>query len=232
MLGDRPVFRRGAGRRIADRRESGLERSRHVRRGDLGGDKRRPYRHSCMPIANAYRRLARSGSAAGYPDRSALLRHAYPGRHGARRASTAKRRTWSDLTPAIAWNAATGSDRCADAYRPSSTSPGPQSPIAAGVVVTPKQYRRLAAAIRAQFRYRPRWPRRPRSFGYGPSDVFYAAQRAHYSAVRYLQQLDRPHAARRPALRVGAVDADGRRRDAMVSQAIDSNSIKPEDENR
>ncbi len=86
--------------------------------------------------------------------------------------------TWADLTPAIAWNAATGSDEVLMhvdfLYRPGS------EPYRRRVMVTPQQYSRLAAAIRAQFSVGPDG-RAQSSFGYGPADAFYAAH-GKYSA--------------------------------------------------
>ena len=88
-------------------------------------------------------------------------------------------RTWADLTPAIAWNAATGSDDVL-MHVDFLYQPGPE-PYRRRLVVTPDQYRRLTAAIRAQFS--PGADGRPPStFGYGPDDAFYAAH-GHYSAL-------------------------------------------------
>jgi len=87
--------------------------------------------------------------------------------------------TWADLTPAIAWNAATGSDETLMhvdfLYRP-----GPQ-PYRRRVTLTNEQYFRLAAAVRAQFETGPDGRAVP-SFGYGPADAFYAAH-GRYSAL-------------------------------------------------
>lgn len=80
--------------------------------------------------------------------------------------------TWSDLTPAIAWNAATGSDEVLMhvdfLYRP-----GPQ-PYRRRLMVSEEQYRRLTGAIRAQFDV-GRDGRAASMRGYGPADAFYQA---------------------------------------------------------
>ncbi|WP_420607756.1 TIGR02117 family protein [Novosphingopyxis sp.] len=85
---------------------------------------------------------------------------------------------WTDLTPAVAWHAAAGSDEVL-MHVDFLYNPGAQS-FRRRVVVSEAQYRRLAAAIRAQFSPGADG-RAPSSFGYGPNDAFYAAH-GHYSA--------------------------------------------------
>lgn len=87
-------------------------------------------------------------------------------------------RTWRDLTPAIAWNAATGSNDVL-MHVDHLYHPGPE-PYRRRVVLTADQYRRLTRAIRAQFSPGANG-RAASSYGYGPNDAFYAAH-GHYSA--------------------------------------------------
>jgi uncharacterized protein (TIGR02117 family) len=79
--------------------------------------------------------------------------------------------TWWDLTPRTAWSALTGGKRVMHAeYVPS------PSYAVREVRLRPEEYRRLWAAIRADFeldvRGRPQHIAHP---GYGPSDAFYRA---------------------------------------------------------
>ncbi len=87
--------------------------------------------------------------------------------------------TWWDITPATIWSALTGGERVMHvAYVPS-----PGTDIRA-IRLRPAEYRRLWAAVRADFALDPRG--RPISIdhpGYGSSDAFYRAVGKH-SALR------------------------------------------------
>ena len=82
--------------------------------------------------------------------------------------------TWREFRPATALRAVIGSD---DTLMHVEHVPGP-AVDARRIVLTPDQYRRLAAAVAASFR--PGGRRYP---GYGPNDVFYDAT-GRYDAVR------------------------------------------------
>lgn len=84
--------------------------------------------------------------------------------------------TWWDVRPGTVLRAATGSNRTVMhvAHLP---APKPGADVRA-IMLTEPQYRRLADHIRAHFAARP-----AHHAGYGPNDVFYAAD-GHYSALR------------------------------------------------
>ena len=84
--------------------------------------------------------------------------------------------TWADVRPATLLHAASGSDRSL-LHVEHVPSPG-MTADARAVVLTPDEYRRLAAFILASVR-----PGGRRYRGYGANDVFYEA-RGHYDAVR------------------------------------------------
>lgn len=82
--------------------------------------------------------------------------------------------TWADVKPTTILAAATGSDAVV-MHVDHLPDPAGQRGVYP-VTLTPDQYRRLAAHIRASFAPGPAIP------GYGPSDVFYPA-RGRYSAI-------------------------------------------------
>jgi uncharacterized protein (TIGR02117 family) len=73
--------------------------------------------------------------------------------------------TWSDLTPRTTWAALTGGERILHVDR--TASPGSELHA---IRLRPEEYRRLWAAIRADFDGPPRRIEHP---GYGPDDAFY-----------------------------------------------------------
>ncbi len=77
--------------------------------------------------------------------------------------------TWADITPRTLWAATTGGERVIHAeYVADPTY------AAREIRVTPEQYRRLWAAIRAEFRLDAKGhPIRIDHRGYGPADAFY-----------------------------------------------------------
>lgn len=80
--------------------------------------------------------------------------------------------TWWDLTPRTAWVALTGGERIMHVER--LTEPGPDLKA---IRLRPEEYRRLWAAVRAQFDLDQRGqPRRVRHPGYGSDDAFYEAR--------------------------------------------------------
>jgi uncharacterized protein (TIGR02117 family) len=84
--------------------------------------------------------------------------------------------TWGELQPQLVLRAAIGSDATlihVDALPEPRLGRGVRS-----ILLTPDQYRRLAAHIRASFAERP-----GHQFGYGSYDAFYTA-RGRYSAIR------------------------------------------------
>lgn len=82
--------------------------------------------------------------------------------------------TWRGVRPGLVLRAVAGSDATLMHVE---HLPGP-APDARAIVLTPAEYRRLAAAVAASFR-----PDGRRYAGYGPNDVFYDA-RGRYDAIR------------------------------------------------
>ena len=80
--------------------------------------------------------------------------------------------TWSDLTPRTLWSALTGGERVLHVGR--SLRPGDRL---VAIRLRPEEYRRLWAAVRAQFALSPQGrPLRLTHPGYGPDDAFYEAR--------------------------------------------------------
>ena len=87
--------------------------------------------------------------------------------------------TWSDITPRTLWSALTGGERVMHVDQ--TAEPGAEL---YAVRLRPEEYRRLWAAIRADFDGKPRRIDHP---GYGPDDAFYEA-RGKASAVQTCNQ--------------------------------------------